>query len=83
MLQHRKNRVFVPTSDCQKTSLLYAGGSALKIGSRLGCRPQVVLTHSTNGRGRGCNKFVPVLGGNGTKIVPTGDIFDQASGQMR
>ena len=27
--------------------------------------------------GRGCNIFVPVLVGNGTKIAPTGDIFDQ------
>ena len=35
------------------------------------------------GRGRGCNTFVPVLGGNGTKIAPTGDIFDQPPGQMR
>ena len=35
------------------------------------------------GRGRGCNKFVPVLGGNGTKIAPTGNIFDQSPGQMR
>ena len=26
---------------------------------------------------RGCNSFVPVLRGNGTKIAPTGDIFDQ------
>ena len=33
--------------------------------------------------GRGCNKFVPVLGGNGTKTAPTGDIFDQPPGQMR
>ena len=32
--------------------------------------------------GRGCNEFVPVLVGNGTKIVPTGDIFDQLPGQM-
>ena len=32
-------------------------------------------TRSTIGRGRGYNKFVPVLGGNSTKIVPTGDIF--------
>ena len=31
----------------------------------------------------GCDKFVPVLGGNGTKIAPTGDIFDQPRGQMR
>ena len=28
------------------------------------------------GGGRGCNKFVPVLGGNGTKTAPTGDVFD-------
>ena len=26
--------------------------------------------------GRGCNIFVPVLGGNGTKIALTGDMFD-------
>ena len=32
---------------------------------------------------RGCNKFVPVLGGNCTKIASTGDIFDQPPGQMR
>ena len=43
-----------------------------------------VLTRSTiGGGGRGCNKFVPVLGGNGTKIAPTGDIFDQPPGEMR
>ena len=35
------------------------------------------------GGGGGCNDFVPVLGGNGAKIAPTGDIFDQPSGQMR
>ena len=35
------------------------------------------------GAGRGCDKFVPVLGGNGPKIGPTGDIFDQPLGQMR
>jgi len=26
------------------------------------------------------NSFVPVLGRNGTKIAPTGDIFDQPPG---
>ena len=31
---------------------------------------------------RGCNKYVPVLGGDGTKIAPTGDIFDQPPGGM-
>ena len=35
------------------------------------------------GGGRGWNNFVPVLRGNGTKIAPTGDIFDQPPGQMR
>ena len=34
------------------------------------------------GGGRGCNKFVPVLGGNGTEIAPPGDLFDQPSGEM-
>ena len=32
--------------------------------------------------GRGCNKFVQVLGGDGTKIAPIGDIFDQLHGGM-
>ena len=32
--------------------------------------------------GRGCRKFVPVLGGDGTKIAPPGDIFDQAPGDL-
>ena len=32
--------------------------------------------------GRGCNKFVPVLGGDGTKTVPPGDLFDQPPGEM-
>ena len=27
--------------------------------------------------GRGCRKFVPVLGGDGAKTAPPGDIFDQ------
>ena len=33
--------------------------------------------------GGGRNKFVPVLGGNGMKTAPTGNIFDQLPGQMR
>ena len=37
-------------------------------------------TRSTIEGGRGCNKCVPVLRGNGTKIAPTGDIFDQPCG---
>ena len=35
------------------------------------------------GGGRGCNKFVPVLEVNSTKIASTGDMFDQPPGQMR
>ena len=40
-------------------------------------------TRSTIGGARALNNFVSVLGGNGTKIAPTGDIFDQPPGQMR
>ena len=32
------------------------------------------LTSSTIGGGKGCNIFVPVFGGKGTKIAPTGHI---------
>ena len=39
-------------------------------------------TRSTIEGGRGCNKFVPVLGGDGTKRSSTGDIFDQPPGEM-
>ena len=50
--------------------------------SPLLCRPMRGVHNPTRpvqrlGGGRGCNKFVPVLGGNGTKIAPTGDIFDR------
>ena len=39
-------------------------------------------SRSTNGGGRGCHKFVPVSGGDGTKIAPSEDLFDQPSGEM-
>ena len=42
----------------------------------------MLVTRSTIERGRGCNKFVPVLKGNGTKIAPTGDICVQPPGEM-
>ena len=35
------------------------------------------------GGGRGCHKFIPVLGGEGTKIAPPGDLFDRPPGEMR
>ena len=34
------------------------------------------------GRGRGCNKFVPVLGRDGTKIASPGHLFDQFPGEI-
>ena len=42
----------------------------------------ILLTRSTIMGGRGCNKFVPVLRGNGTKRAPTGNIFDHPPGGM-
>ena len=39
-------------------------------------------TRPTIRRERGCNKFVPVLGGDVTKIAPAGDISDQLPGGM-
>ena len=43
---------------------------------------QVIGVVQRLGGGRGCRKFVPVLGGDGTKIAPPGDIFDQPPGEM-
>ena len=34
------------------------------------------------GGGRGCHEFVPVLRGEGKKIAPPGDMFDQLPGEM-
>ena len=46
-------------------------------------QPVVYTTESFNDwRGRGCHKFAPVLGGDGTKIASPGDIFDQPPGEM-
>ena len=33
------------------------------------------MSRSTTGGGRGCNKFVPVLGGDRTRIAPPGDVL--------
>ena len=41
-----------------------------------------VRSISTIEGGRGCNKFIPVLGGNDKKIAPTGDVFDQPPSEM-
>ena len=45
-------------------------------------RRECPQTRSTNEGGRGCKKFVPVLRGNGTKIAPTGYVFDEPPGVM-
>ena len=37
---------------------------------------------TVGGGGRGCNNFIPVLRGDGTKMAPTGDIFDETPGEM-
>ena len=47
-----------------------ADGSAIKKGWK----------HPTIRGERECNKFVPVLGGDGTRIAPSGDISDQLPG---
>ena len=40
------------------------------------------MSRSTIGGGRGCNKIVPVLGGDGTRIAPPEDLFDQPPREM-
>ena len=42
----------------------------------------MIPSRSTIGGGRGCHKFVLVLGGNGTKIAPHEDLFDQPPGEI-
>ena len=56
-------------------------------GTELGTEPLVGTVHKPRRvvqrmGGLGCPKFVPVLGEDGTKIVPLGDIFDQPPGAM-
>ena len=42
-----------------------------------------VVVESFNDRGgRGFHNFVPIFGGDGTKIAPPGDLFDQPPGEM-
>ena len=40
------------------------------------------VSRSTIEGRRGCHKFVPVLGEDGTKIAPSEDLFDQPTGEM-
>ena len=51
--------------------------------NREGWQPRVIYESFNDWGGRGCRKFVPVLGRDGTKIAPPGDIFDQPPGEMR
>ena len=45
-------------------------------------RRDSLKSRSTIGGGRECNKFVPVLGGDGTRMPPSGDLFDQSPREM-
>ena len=45
-------------------------------------RVYVFMTRLTIGGGRGCNNVFPVLGRDGTKNGPTGNIFDKLPGEM-
>ena len=66
---------------------IFQSSGRLWMRNALSTQPLALLTtrvESFNDWGdRGCRKFVPVLGGDGTKIAPPGDIFDQAPGEMR
>ena len=42
----------------------------------------VFLEPFNDSGGRGCHKFAPVLGGDGTKTAPPGDVFDQPPREM-
>ena len=53
------------------------GGGGLRV------RPIRMRVVQRLGGGRGCHKFVPILVGDGTKIAPPGDLFDQPPGEMR
>ena len=60
----------------------FQGGTGLwTAGCRLARRPH--QNRSTiGGGGRGCHKFVPVLERDGTKIAPSGDLFDHPPGEI-
>ena len=76
-----RNRVMAPLlMSCSFQPAVAAAATALI--SRGPRRSTAVVTTATvdsinDWGGKGCNKFVPVLGGDGTKIASTGDIFDQ------
>ena len=42
----------------------------------------IFFSRSTTGGGRGCHNFVSILGGDGAKTAPPGDILDQSAGKM-
>ena len=89
MLNYRGAKTFMKTVSGTKYTI--EGYVDLPLTSRSG-RGEVPLllldvahvpwTRSTIEGGRGCNKFVLDLGGDGTKRSPTGDMFDQPPGEM-
>ena len=63
-------------------SAISLANTALSEGSWLHRRRSVMGIVQRLGGGRGCYKFVPVLGGDGTKIAPPGDLCDQPPSEM-
>ena len=57
----------------QKSSCVQSCLNTLTLGSR---------STIGGGWGWGCHIFVPVLGGDGTKIAPPGDLFEPPPGEM-
>ena len=62
------------------TVSLVAGAAVNAAASSAGAG--ALIRSTIGGGGRGCNKFLPVLGGDGTKIAPPRDLFYQALGEM-
>ena len=94
LLRGSARRCLLASSLCCHTSFIstFTPGPAhqpcvprgcLECGASSAAVEMITLTRSTIGGERGCNNFVPVLRGNGTKIARNGDTFDQPPGQIR
>ena len=76
--EHRLLRHVVSGRTLRQAALRHACGlrdRSRQIFQTLAKQGRTVESRSTIG-GRGCHKFVPVLGEDGTKIAPPGDLFD-------
>ena len=78
--RNRENNVSsVPVSRLR----IWSHGTGSAVPSRVSLLISIRSVQRLGGGGGGCNNFVPVLRRNGTKIAPTGDMFDEVPGQMR